>query len=169
MRVNGLIDPFLERRRGHDDLEGRAGRILALHGAGVERMARMLGQLAPALRLDAAGELVGIEGGTADHGQHVAVARIERDDRAGFVAERRLGRLLQVEVDAQHQRVAGDRLFLVEHAQLAAERVDLDLLAAVHAAQVRLPRLLEPRLADHVAGAVAAVAVELAPASTSPT
>ena len=67
------------------------------------------------------------------------------------LAERLLGRLLEIEVDAQHQRVAGDRLFLVEHAQLAAERVDLDLLAAVHAAQIRLPRLLEAGFADHVA------------------
>src|SRR5262249_20810286 len=103
----GVDDAFLERRGGHDDLERRAGWILALRGAGVERMAFVLGELAPELRLDAARELVRVEGRPTHHRQYVAVARVERDDGAGFVAERRLGGLLEVEVDAQHERIAG--------------------------------------------------------------
>jgi hypothetical protein len=43
--------------------------------------------------------------------------------------------VLQIEIDRQHQRVAGRRVDLVEHPQLAAEGVDLDVPAAVDAAQ----------------------------------
>jgi hypothetical protein len=46
------------------------------------------------------------------------------------------GGSLHVEVDRQHERVAGRRLRFLQDAQLAAESVDLDPLSAVDAAQV---------------------------------
>ncbi len=58
-----------------------------------------------------------------------------------MVAQRLLGGLLQVAIDGEHEGVARDvSATSLEHAQLAAERVDLDLLAAVDAAQLRPPK-----------------------------
>ena len=106
-------------------------------------------------------ELIRIEGRARRHGEHVAVVGIEGDDRPGAIAQRLLRRALQIEVDGEHESVPGQRFLLVEDAQLASERVDLDLLAAVDATQLLVADLLQTRLADQVTGAIERVALQV--------
>src|SRR5262249_12712279 len=67
--------------------------------------------------------------------------------------------LLEIAIEGQRERAAGEVGDLPEHADPAAEGVDLHLLASRRAAQVLVERLLEARLADQVALQVAAVSL----------
>ena len=67
-----------------------------------------------------------------------------------MVAQRPLGRLLQVAIDGEGEVVAGHVGHLLEDAHAAADGVHLDLLAAAVAAELIVPRALEARLADEV-------------------
>ena len=109
------------------------------------------------------------------HREDGAVPRIERDDRAAArsplalclrgpnpVVERALGRLLQVEVDRQPQRVTGSRG--VSDGQVAhrmAARVDAHARLPVVAAQVAVVLRLDADLADHVPRLVALHVLQL--------
>ena len=59
--------------------------------------------------VDLDGKLIGIEAGPRNHGQNLAVARVHGHDRAVAVAQRQLGRALQVVVDGQLQVLPGNR------------------------------------------------------------
>ena len=89
------------------------------------------------------------------------VVGFEHDDGAVVLLHELLGERLQAPVDRQDHVVTLGLRHPRQHAQLAAERVDLDLLAARHAAQPPLPGLLGAELPDQVAHAVAGQAAEL--------
>ncbi len=89
--------------------------------------------------------------------EHVAVARIHHDHRAGLAGHRPLRRLLDAPVDRGDDLGARIGLLAPHDLHRAAERVHLDALAAVAAAQVLVEQPLEAGLADHVAAAVAAL------------
>ena len=87
----------------HERLEGRARRIGAAQRAVDQRLVGRIVELVPVLRVDAVDEQVRVEAGLGDEREHVAVARLDRDQRAAPVAERGLGDLLQLEVERQRR------------------------------------------------------------------
>ena len=135
----------LQRRRRGDPLERRSGRVRALNRPVEQREAAggVVELLVLGLRRRL-GEDVGVERRRGPHGQHLAVVGVQRHERAraggrivgdGLV-ERLLAGLLQSEVERQLERVPGDRLALAQVALEAPERIDLDAVGAVDAAQI---------------------------------
>ena len=157
-------DALCQGSRTRDDLEGRARRVLTRDGLVVHRVVRVIVELVPVLRRDAMREKVRVEGWTADHREDLAGLRIHDDGRRCVRTDLRellvdglLGRLLQVDIDREFEIIARNRLLAAEDLHRLARHVDLDLLAAVLAAQLLVVDLLEAELADDVAGLVALV------------
>ena len=83
-----------------------------------------------------------------------ATVRLVVAGQLDAVAERALGRPLQVDVEREADGVAGLRIAArLERALLPAERVDADLCRARLAAEVRVECRLDPGLADLVPAA----------------
>ena len=125
------MTPSSSAGRRHHHLEGRARRILSLHGAVVQRLQRVLDQRVPLGRLDAAREDVRIEGrpATPSPGPRRCAGRARRRRRCGPPSARsaacwRSRSMVSTRV------LPGTSRHLREHAQRRPERVDLDLLAA---------------------------------------
>ena len=166
-----MISPLSSAGRGGDQLERRTGRVQALGRAVGERRAvvgvlqALVHRCAHALR-----EHVGVVARVAAEPDHLAAARVHRDEpaRQPVALERRLAGLLHVEVDRQPQPLA--RLG-VAHRQLAlgpAHRVDLHPAGAVAPAQVAVVLELDAGLAHAVAERHVRVAGQLRAASRSP-
>ena len=96
----------------------------------------------------------GIEVRLADEGEHLAVARVDRHQRAAPVAEQLLDHRLQPDVDRQHERVAGRRRVALQAPHGVAAGAHLDLLEAGRAVQLALVALLDAELADVLGAAV---------------
>ncbi|EWS55907.1 hypothetical protein X551_01244 [Methylibium sp. T29] len=155
--VGGLLRRALagfQRGDRHEGLEGRAGRVGAAQGAVQQGLVDRLVELLPALRIDAVDEQVGVEGRLADEGQHLAGARVDRDQRAAPVAEQLLDHRLQLDVDRQPHRVARRRRAGPQAPHRAARGAGLDLLEAGDAVQLGLVLLLDAELADVVGALV---------------
>ena len=168
----GLMTPSSSARRRHHHLERRARRILALHGAVGERLRGSCIRRAPLRALDAAREDVRV------------VGRVRRPSRAprrcagrarrsapSASAERVLGRLLQIAIDGEHERVARYvRRPPRARAPAARARRPRPAGRRATAAQLVVPRLLEARLADQIAALDGRVSLLRSSASlTSPT
>ena len=78
-----------------------------MHGAVGQGVLGILDQRAPLVAADAAREDVRVVGGMGHHDEHLAVPRIERDDRPVGRTEGVLGRLLEVAVEREGERVPG--------------------------------------------------------------
>src|SRR3954449_114020 len=162
-------DPRVERRKGRDRLERRAGRIQAADRAVEPRGAGVLAEeLVEALLRDRPREHRRVVRRVRPHREHLAVARVERDEGArrpraagDSAREHGLAGALEVEVERRAQRPAGDRVAGLRLALRAAERVDRDPLRAVHAAQVAVVGALDALLANDRALPYAAEAREL--------
>ena len=104
---------------------------------------------APLVAPDAAREDVRVERGLRHHHEDLAVARVERDDRAVGLAERALGDVLQVAVERQRERVARARR-RPRRARARGGRARRPRPAAPPGSprSIVVERLLEPRLAD---------------------
>ena len=157
-------DALGQGSRARDDLEGGARRVLTRDGLVVHRVVRVIVELVPVLRRDAMCKEVRVEGRAADHREDLAGLRVHDDGRRCMRADLRellvdglLGCLLQVDIDREFEIIARDRLLAAEDLHGLARHVDLDLLAAVLAAQLLVVDLLEAELADDVAGLVALV------------
>jgi len=74
-----------------------------------------------------------------DEGQNLAGVGVERHDAAVTVAERGRRGILQIEIDGQLHRRPGHLLDFPQDLQLAAHRVDFNLLPAVDAPAVHSP------------------------------
>jgi len=98
-----------ERAERQERLDRRAGRIRAAQRPVEQRLVRRLVQLLPVRRIDAVDEQIRVVARLRHEGEHVAGIRIDGHQRAAPVAERRLGDLLQPDVERQRQVVAGDR------------------------------------------------------------
>ena len=149
----------IQHRRGHHDFENGAGRELRLNRAIEQRRVRIGIELCPFGCGNAHGEIVGIECGAADHGQNFAGARVHRDDGAFLVLHVVFGDGLQIVIDRQLNRLAGNRFDVVESAHGLADAVDDDAAHAVGAFEGFVVLALEAGFADDVAGAVVAVAL----------
>src|SRR6266568_2506421 len=94
----------------------------------------------------------------AGHGQDFAIARIERDNRAGAIAERLLGDLLQVVVNAELNLFAGNGFLKGKLSDLFTDAIYDDAALAVGALQQIVVLLLETEFARKVAWPKPAVA-----------
>ncbi len=79
IRIDGA---GFESRQRNDGLERRSRRQLRLDRPVEQRPLRVFDQRPPVAAADASGKLVRVEGRAADHGEHLAVSRIERHDGA---------------------------------------------------------------------------------------
>ncbi len=109
---------------------------------------------AQSARLDTAEEAVGIVRRPADHGEHLAVAGIERHHRAAAAIHRQFGDRLQIQIEGQLQVFAGHRFLDAEQLPLAAAVVHQHLALAVDSTQRVVVLPLDAVLADHVARVV---------------
>ena len=147
-----------EHGRGGDDFEDRAGSQLRLNGAIEQRGFRVGIQRGPFLRIDADGEIVGIEVGWLTMRENFAGARIQRDGGAFFAGEVGFGDGLQVVVDGRLNGLAGNGFDVVEGADHFADAIDDDAAHAVRAFERVVILALKAGFADDVAGAIVAVA-----------
>ncbi len=111
-------------------------------------------QIAPGFDIDAVDEQIGIEGRLADEGQHLAIARVQCDQRATPIAEHFLDHRLQPDIDRHHQRVAWRCRVALQSAHRAPAGAGLDLFKAGGAVQFALVTLLDAEFADVVGAAV---------------
>jgi hypothetical protein len=139
-----------------------ARRVGAAQGPVQQRLVDALVELAPALAVDAVDEEVGVEGGLADEGQHLAAARVQRHQRAAAVAEHLFHQGLQPDVHRQHQLVAGRGRAAVQAPHGAAGGAGFDFLVAGLAVQAAFVALLQAQLAD-VLGALVVALVGFVP------
>src|SRR5205823_13370901 len=101
---------------------------------------------------DTHSKLVRVQGRMAGHGQTLAVARIERDDGPGTIAERLLGYLLQIVVNAELNLFAGDGFLSGEVRDFLADAIYNDASLAVGALQNVVVLLLEAEFAGKEIG-----------------
>ena len=159
LEMAGAVDGFgevqlsgLERGQCHHHLEGRAGRVDALHrlvGQGpvfVFQQGLVIGDR------DAAHEKVGVVAGGRGAGQQVARCAVDHHRRRAFLGQPCVGVGLQRVVDGDLDIGAGGAFLPFEFAHHPAGGVDLDPLGAGLAAQQLLALGLEPDLADLEAG-----------------
>ena len=151
-----------ERRQRGDELEGRAGRIEAGDRAVGQRRRRVADRLVDLGLGQRPGEEGGFEGREGAQAEDFAGVDVHRDEAARQAAfgQRRLAGRLHVGVDRELQVVARHRRLGDEPAvgRRLAERVDLDPGHARLAAQEAVVGVLDPVLADLVAGPQALVA-----------
>ncbi len=150
----GAAQTQLQRRQAHEGLVGRARRVGAAQGAVEQRPVDRLVERAPALHVDAVDEQVGVEGGHADKGQHLAVARIDRHQGTAAGAKHLFDQSLQADVYRQNDVVARLRRCVGEHAHGASTGRGLDPLVPGHSVQHRFKALLDTRSADVIGAAV---------------
>ena len=147
--LGGRCDAGLEGRQRRHHLEGRARRVLAADAFVDQRRARVVAQLAPDARPQAAGERRRVVARHRGQRQHAAGAHVDHDGTGRQLAgQPRHAETLQLEVEAQLEVVAGLALAAVELADLAADRVDLDPAEPGAAAQRAVVAALDPALAD---------------------
>ena len=85
----------VERGQGHERLVGRARRVGAAQRSVEQRLVGAFVELFPVLAVDAIDEQVGVERGLGDESQHLAVARVDRHQRATAIAIKPLDQALQ--------------------------------------------------------------------------
>ena len=163
-----------DRGRGRDDLVSEAAdachdlvrgarRLDIADGMVDERLVRVVEQDLELGVRDPAGELVGVVGGEAHHGEHLAGLRVEHDHGAALEArlgeaplEGLLGELLLLRVDRQDQGAAGGgRRLDADHADRAPGPVLLHPLGAIGPPQLSFVGQLHAGLADPIVGEVA--------------
>jgi hypothetical protein len=130
----------LQRRQRHEGLVGGARWVSATQGTVEQRLVDRLVEHLPALAVDAIHEQVGVEGGLADKGQHLAGAGVQRNQRATALAKQVFHQLLQLDVDRQHHGVARGGGVLCQLAHRAAAGRRLHLLDTGGAMQLLLER-----------------------------
>src|SRR5213594_2120079 len=146
---------FLQPGRGHHDLEDGPRGVLALDGTVQQGMLGILNNAEPRRPVDRPGEPIDLERRRRDERADVAATGVHDHDRAGLAFHRLFGGFLDAPVDGRDDLRAGMRIGVLHHAHGSAQRVDLDPLATVTAAQELVEQPLEPALSDHVAPAVA--------------
>ena len=161
-RLVGTDDALFEGRRGDDDLEGRAGRILTGDGGIDQRTAWVFVQALVVAGRDTTRKQVVVVARQAHQRQDFTRLRYHRDgravERAGPV-ERLLqearGGLLQPRIHRENDRVARLRFDeRVEHVDCTPDGINLHLYPPRTPTQVRLGNGFQPRPADHVVALV---------------
>ena len=103
--VDGGVDVActgFQGAQGHERFVGGAWWVGASQGTVEQGLVGRVVEGAPVVHIDAIHEQVGVKGGLADKGQHVAVARINRHQCATAIAEHVFHQFLQTHIDGQH-------------------------------------------------------------------
>ena len=138
----------------HEGFERRARRVCPGTGPIEQRLVRGTVKLAPALRVDAIDEQIGVEAGFADKSQDAAGRGVDGDQCAASVAESVVGHLLQFCIEVEHQVVARHRRRARQCAHCPSTGIDLDFFDAGGAVQEFFVTLLQPGLADVITAAI---------------
>ena len=146
----------LQRGHGHKGLVGRTGRVGAAQRPVEQRLVDRIVQRLPALVVNAVHKQIRVKGRLADKGQHLPRAWIDGHQRAAPVPEHVLHQLLQLDVNAQHDRVARCGRAAGQLADSAPAGRGFHLLDPGDAVQLRLVTLLNTEFADVVGAAVIA-------------
>ena len=136
----------------HQWLVGRAWRIGAPQRAVQQRFVNVFVQGGPAFGVDSVDKKIGVEGRFGHEGQHLAIARIDRNQSATAVTEHVFHQFLQLDVERQLHTVARGGRRTGELAHGAPAGRGLDPLYAGRAVQLLLKILLHAELA-HIFGA----------------
>ena len=97
----------LQGGQRHERLVGGARRVAAAQRPVEQRLVQRLIEAFPALRVDAVDKQVGVERGLADKSQYLPGLGVEGHQRAPALAKHLLHHALQLDVDGQHDGVAG--------------------------------------------------------------
>ena len=95
-----------ERGERKEGLDRRARRIRTAQRPVQQRYVGGIVERVPARGIDALDEQIRIEPGLGYEGQHLAVGRVDRDERAAPIAERGFDRLLQLDVERKPEIIA---------------------------------------------------------------
>ena len=146
--VDGLL---VQGSCGHEQLEDRARRIHALGGAVLQGVHGVVAQLRPLGRGQPGGEGVGVIRGLADQGVDLARVRVHDHHASGLALEHLVPQLLQAQVDAEEDLLAGLGFALQLLREPAPGDVDLDQPPALGSAQAVIQAVLQALLAHEVA------------------
>ncbi|KPY41966.1 Uncharacterized protein ALO52_05165 [Pseudomonas syringae pv. primulae] len=147
-------DTCIKTGNGDRRLDGRTRWIEPAQDPVEQRPVDGIAQLGVGLEADAGHEQVRVEAGCADHRQHFTGFRVQRHNGATTPAQRSLGRFLQIDVQAQDNVLAGNRIGTLEHPQHAAAGVGFDFLVTDLTMKLGLVETLDAGLADMVGAAV---------------
>ena len=98
-----------ERGEREEGFDRRARRVSAAQRPVQQRLVGRIVERVPARRIDPLDEKIRVEPGLGYEGQHLAVGRIDRDERAAAIAERGFDRLLQLDVERKPEIIARRR------------------------------------------------------------
>ncbi len=105
--MRGCSFPRLQGCQRHERLVCRAGRVGATQGPVEQGFVQRFVERLPIFRVNALDKQVGVKGGLADKGQNLTGFGVDGHQGATAVAVQVLGQLLQLDVDGQHDGVAG--------------------------------------------------------------
>jgi len=125
--------------------------LLRLDGAIHQRMSGIIHQVFPVFRADAAGKQVGIERGTAHHGEHFAGSGVESNHGAAAVFQGQLSHRLQIQIDGQLQVLARDGFLVIQDVALVAEAIHFHAALPVHAHQLIVVLAFNAVFSDDIA------------------
>lgn len=123
-------DPAVQTGDGHLGFDSRAGRIQASQDTIEQRSVNGVVQCSVFLETDAGDEEVRVETGLADHGQHFARLRVQRNHRTSAITQGLLCCFLKFDVEAQDDIFSRDRVGVFEYAKHPALSVGLDFFIA---------------------------------------
>ncbi|MNL43927.1 hypothetical protein D3C87_1664660 [compost metagenome] len=112
----------------HFGLDGRTRRVETAQHTVEQWPVDGIAQRRVLLGADTGDEQIWVETWIADHGQHFAGRRIERDDRTTAITQGVFGGFLKLDVEAQYNVFARHRISVLEHAQYAALGIGFDFL-----------------------------------------
>ena len=154
VHVKVLRNPLLPSGNRHDDFESGTRRQLRLNRFVQQRLVRIVDQLVPLVAGNADGKIIGVEGGTAHHGQNFAGVRVHGDHCSILAFHGLLGGNLEIDIEGQLKLLSGNGGGFIEASNFAPMAVDQRASRTVLSHQNRVVLPLHARNSNHVAGAI---------------
>jgi len=159
--IAGVINPrcaadhaAVQACNRHCGLDGRARRIQTAQDAVEQRSINRIAQLCISLEADTGHKQVRVEARLADHGQHFTRQRVECDHRATTPGKGFFGSLLQLDIEAEHDVFAGDRVCALKYSQHATAGIGFDFFVTHLTVQLGFVETLDAGFANMVGAAV---------------
>ena len=144
----------LQGRQGHEGLISGARWVGAAQSPVEQRFVQGLVERLPVFNVNALDKQIGVKGGFADKGQHLAGSGVDGHQGAAAIAIQVFHQLLQLDVDGQHHRVAGFGWDTAQAPHRSPAGRGLHLVHAGDAVQFALVALLHTQLANVVGAPV---------------
>ena len=144
----------LDARQRHEGFVGRTNGVGAAHGAVEQRAVQRFVERLPAILVNAIDEEIGVKRGLADHGQHLAIARVHGNRHPTAMAVELLHHLLQLDVYGQLQTIARRGRAAAQLAHGMAASRGFHFLPASLAVQLLFVAFFSAQLADDFRAAI---------------